>query len=424
MSNRIILGAQWGDEGKGKIIDVLAKDADYVVRYQGGNNAGHTVVIKNKQFILHLIPSGILHAGKICIIGNGVVVDPQALLEEIAYLKKAGIKLKNNLLISEQAHLILPYHRNFDKLKESKRGGSKIGTTGRGIGPCYTDKASRIGIRMADLLDLEVFKKKLKINLEEKNLILRKVYGVKGFSYKKILDEYLVYRRKIKGYICNCSKILNKAISNKKNILFEGAQGTLLDIDYGTYPYVTSSSTTAGGACIGSGVGPTKIDEVIGVVKAYTTRVGEGPFPTEFGPKLMKEIRTKGKEFGATTGRARRCGWFDALVVGHSARINGLTSMAVTKLDVLDDQPIVKIAVGYKYRGKVYHDFPANIEILLKSKPVYEEMPGWLRDTTGVSQYKDLPLKARRYLKRLSSLLGVKIAMVSTGPKRNQIIYC
>lgn len=423
-SNIVVVGAQWGDEGKGKIIDVLARDMDYVVRYQGGNNAGHTVVINNRQFILHLIPSGILHPGKICIIGNGVVVDPQALLEEITYLKKNGIQLNNNLLISDQVHLIFPYHKIFDRLRESKRGGRKIGTTGRGIGPCYTDKAARTGIRLADLLDLKVFEEKLKSNLKEKNLILRKVYGVKGFSFKKIMEQYLFFRKKIRRYACNCSKILNQAIADKKDILFEGAQGTLLDVDQGTYPFVTSSNATAGGACTGAGIGPTKIGEVVGVVKAYTTRVGEGPLPTEFGPKLASEIRNKGKEFGATTGRPRRCGWFDALVAQYAVRVNGLTSIAVTKLDVLDEQPVIKIAIGYKCKGKTYYDFPANIEMLFSCRPVYEEMPGWLKDTSGISKYNALPPQACRYLNRLSELLGVKISLVSTGSQREHVIFC
>ncbi|MEI6863719.1 MAG: adenylosuccinate synthase, partial [Candidatus Omnitrophota bacterium] len=316
MPNTVILGAQWGDEGKGKVIDIYSAKADYIVRYQGGNNAGHTVVIGGEEFILHLIPSGILHKGKICIIGNGVVVDPKALLEEIETIAKQNISVDGRLLISDQAHVIFPYHRKLDELKEGKHG--KIGTTKRGIGPCYSDKVARSGIRMADLLDDKVFRSKLKDNLDEKNDIFSKIYDAPAFDFESIYAEYTAYASKIRKYVTDTGHILNEAIKKKKNVMFEGAQGTLLDVDHGTYPFVTSSNATAGGACTGTGVGPNKIDKVIGVVKAYTTRVGEGPFPTEFGPDLMDRIRKKGKEFGATTGRPRRCGWFDSIVVKHS----------------------------------------------------------------------------------------------------------
>ncbi len=405
MSCTIVVGAQWGDEGKGKIIDMLAQDADIIVRYQGGNNAGHTVVVGDKEFILHLIPSGILHKGKLCIIGNGVVLDPEALLNEIKMLRERGIKIDGNLLIAESAHVIFPYHKVIDK-----RRGAKIGTTGRGIGPCYVDKMARCGIRMIDLINATSLKKKLQANLE----------GSREFNCDKIYKEYLDYGQKIKKYFTNVPVVLNKAISKKKHILFEGAQGTLLDIDHGSYPYVTSSSATAGGALTGSGIGPTKIDKVIGVVKAYTTRVGEGPFPTHFEKSLAEKIRRKGKEFGATTGRPRRCGWFDAIIVRHAVIVNGLSEVAVTKLDVLDEMKKIKICIGYKYKEKLYKDFPGDIDVLSHCTPVYEEHNGWMKDTTSVTKYKDLPENAKKYLKRLSELLDVKISIVSVGSKRRQ----
>ncbi|MCG2712144.1 MAG: adenylosuccinate synthase [Candidatus Omnitrophica bacterium] len=423
MSNIVIIGAQWGDEGKGKIIDILSKDADYVVRYQGGNNAGHTVVVGTDKIILHLIPSGILHKNKICVIGNGVVIDPEALISEIEYLKKRNIDVSNNLRISDKAHVIFPYHKILDKLREEKFRKIKIGTTGKGIGPCYTDKFARGGIRIGDLLNKRLFKDKLKCNVEEKNAIFSKVYKHKIYRFDKIYQQYLDFVNIIKPYICDCSVLLNEAIRKKKKILFEGAQGTLLDVDHGTYPFVTSSNSTAGGACVGSGVGPTRINKAIGIVKAYTTRVGEGPFPTEFSAPLMKKIRTIGKEFGATTGRPRRCGWFDALVVKHAVAVNGLDGIVVTKLDVLDQMPKLKICRGYKYKGKLYEHFPSDIEVLWKAKPVYEEWPGWLQDTTKTKKFSKLPVNARKYLKRLSQLVGAKVEMVSIGSERNQTLF-
>jgi len=423
MSNIVIIGAQWGDEGKGKVIDILSKDADYVVRYQGGNNAGHTVVVGNETIILHLIPSGILHRNKICIIGNGVVIDPAALLTEIDYLKARKINVNNKLRISDQAHLIFPYHKVLDKLKEEKFRKTKIGTTGRGIGPCYTDKVARCGIRVVDILNPRIFKEKLQCNMQEKNEILAKVYKYKNFSFQKIYKQYLEYAKKIAPYRCDCSYLLNEAVQLKKNILFEGAQGTHLDIDHGTYPFVTSSNATAGGACIGSGIGPTRIDKVIGVVKAYTTRVGEGPFPTQFSAQLLNRIQQRGKEFGATTGRPRRCGWFDAIIGRHAVLVNGIDAIAVTKLDVLDMMPQLKICIGYKYKGKTYKAFPADIEALWKVNPVYETWPGWLSDTTQVKRFSHLPKNARKYLNRLAQLLGAKIAIVSVGSERNQTIF-
>lgn len=418
MANTVVVGAQWGDEGKGKIIDILSRDADYVVRYQGGNNAGHTVVIGNEEFILHLIPSGILHKGKICVIGNGVVVDPEALINEIESLRAKGIHVDDNLKVSDQVHLIFPYHKEIDTLSERRK---KIGTTGRGIGPCYVDKVGRCGIRLADLLDDELFRKKLQENITAKNETLQKLYNHNGFTFEEIYDKFAQYRKKIARYACNTTKILNEAVKKKKRLLLEGAQGTLLDVDHGTYPYVTSSNATAGGACTGTGLGPSKIDKVIGVVKAYTTRVGEGPFPTEFGPDLMEVIRKKGKEYGATTGRPRRCGWFDSLIVRHSALVNSLDAIVVTKLDVLDELKTIKIAVAYKYKGKIYKDFPANIEMLWDVEPVYEELPGWEEDTSRVGSFSKLPANAKKYLRKLESLIGVKIELVSVGSRREQV---
>jgi len=399
------VGAQWGDEGKGKIIDILAADAEIIVRYQGGNNAGHTVVVGEEQFILHLIPSGILHKGKTCIIGNGVVVDPEALLKEIEMLRLKGITVDGSLLISETAHIIFPYHKVIDK-----RRGASIGTTGRGIGPCYVDKMARCGIRMADLVNKDSLKKKLKANLE----------GSSEFNFEKIYSQYLDYGKKIKKYLANVPVVLHEAMCKKKRVLFEGAQGTLLDIDHGTYPYVTSSNSTAGGALTGTGVGPTRIDKVIGVVKAYTTRVGEGPFPTQFDEDLMEKIRSKGKEFGATTGRPRRCGWFDAVIVKHAVIVNGLSEITVTKLDVLDEMEKIKICTAYKYKGKTYQDFPADIDVLTDCELIYEEHDGWMQDITSVKKYNDLPKNAKAYLERLSELLQVKIGIVSVGSKRSQ----
>jgi len=418
MANTIVVGAQWGDEGKGKIIDILSRDADYIVRYQGGNNAGHTVVIGSEEFILHLIPSGILHKGKICVIGNGVVVDPEALINEITSLRAKGIEVNDNLKVSDQVHLIFPYHKEIDTLSERRK---KIGTTGRGIGPCYVDKVGRCGIRLADLLDDELFRKKLKENIEAKNETLQKLYNHPGFTFEEIYEKYAAYRTQIAKYACNSTKILNEAVKKKKKLLLEGAQGTLLDVDHGTYPYVTSSNATAGGACTGTGLGPSKIDKVIGVVKAYTTRVGEGPFPTEFGPDLMDVIRKKGREYGATTGRPRRCGWFDSLIVRHSALVNSLDAIVVTKLDVLDELKTIKIAVAYKHKGKTYKDFPANIEMLWDVEPVYEELPGWGEDTSRTGSFSKLPANAKKYLKRLESLIGVKIELVSVGSRREQV---
>ncbi|NQU74064.1 MAG: adenylosuccinate synthase [Candidatus Omnitrophica bacterium] len=420
MANIVIVGAQWGDEGKGKIIDILAEDADYIVRFQGGNNAGHTVVVGKKKFIFHLIPSGVLHKGKICVIGNGVVINPKAILDEIKMAKSKGIMVGKNLVISDEAHVIFPYHQMLDSLRETKK--SKIGTTKRGIGPCYADKVSRCGIRVQELFDKNTLREKLKANIEEKNKVFWALYKFKGFSFNKIYNEYLKFGKQIKKYAANTPLLLNKAIRDKKRILFEGAQGALLDIDHGTYPYVTSSNATAGGACTGSGVGPNKIDKIIGVLKAYTTRVGEGPFPTQFECELMEIIRNKGKEYGATTGRPRRCGWFDAVIGRYSVMVNGIDEIVVTKLDVLDDLEKIKICVGYRHKGKLYKEFPTEMNIVENCKPVYEVCDGWQDDTTAVGSFSKLPRNAKRYIGRLEELLGVRVSMVSTGSKRKQLI--
>jgi len=418
MPSTVVVGAQWGDEGKGKVIDIFSAKMDLIARYQGGNNAGHTVVIGEDSFILHLIPSGILHKGKVCIIGNGVVIDPKALLEEIGMLENKGIRVDGRLFISEEAHVIFPYHKLLDELKEEKK--RKIGTTKKGIGPCYADKVARSGIRVIDLLEEDTLKEKLQNNLEEKNAVLTRIYGAQPFAFDSLYAEYLDHGKKIKKYVANTKLMLNEALKKRKRVLFEGAQGTLLDVDYGTYPFVTSSNSTAGGASTGTGVGPGKIDKVIGVVKAYTTRVGEGPFPTEFSKDLMEHIRTKGKEFGATTGRPRRCGWFDSVVVRHSILVNGIDEIVVTKLDVLDDLGSIRICTSYRFEGKTYNEFPSSIKVLSACQPVYEELPGWKKDTSKITSYSKLPKNAKDYLKRIQALMKTKITLVSVGSERNQ----
>jgi len=422
MSNIIVVGAQWGDEGKGKVIDIFSRDFDYIVRYQGGNNAGHTVVIGEEKFILHLTPSGILHKKKICVIGNGVVVDPLALMDEINKLESKGIDVKGRLFVSESAHVIFPYHRKIDELKEQKKGKSKIGTTKKGIGPCYADKVSRSGIRVIDLLNPGFLKDKLTANIEEKNRILMALYGFKGFSVDEVYGDYLDFGRKMKDFVCDTALLLNNAVKERKSILFEGAQGTMLDLDFGTYPFVTSSNATSGGALTGSGVGPTRISKVVGVVKAYTTRVGEGPFPTEFSEDMMKKIRTRGAEFGATTGRPRRCGWFDSCLVRHSVMVNGISEIVVTKLDVLDELEKIKICVAYKCKGGTVERFPRDISAFDSCEPVYEEVDGWMRDTTNVTSFMKLPRNAKNYLKRIQKILNTKIVLISVGSDREQTI--
>ena len=419
----VVVGAQWGDEGKGKIIDILSKNADFVVRYQGGNNAGHTVIKECGEFVLHLIPSGIFNPKTKCVIGNGVVVDPAALMEEVDGLEKKGFSVKGRLFVSDRAHLIFPYHKQIDRAREAKKSLTKIGTTGRGIGPSYADKASRTGIRMCDLYDEPLFKEKLKAAVTEKNEILQKIYGQPVCDFETIYAEYRQYAKKMAPYVCDTSLLLWEARRAKKKILFEGAQGTHLDVDHGTYPFVTSSYVTSGGAAVGSGMPPSAIDSVIGVVKAYSTRVGEGPFPTEFDPRLMEEIREKGKEFGATTGRPRRCGWFDAVLVNYSCRINGISEIAVTKLDVLDDLKEIKICVGYRHRGKVYKNFPASLTVQKEGEPIYETHKGWLTDTTQTKKYSALPANAKKYLTSLSKHLAVPITILSIGSHENQTLF-
>jgi adenylosuccinate synthase len=420
----ILVGAQWGDEGKGKVIDILTEDVRYVARYQGGNNAGHTVVIEGEKYVLHLVPSGILHEGKICIIGHGVVVDPKALIDEIELLESKGIFVKGNLKVSDKAHVIFPYHRKLDELREARRKKGKIGTTKKGIGPCYADKVARVGIRIGDLYDTEYFRERLGNIIEEKNTVFKDLYGFKGFSSEEIFKSYIKYAEYLKDYVCDTTELLSEALKKGESILFEGAQGTFLDVDYGTYPFVTSSNATAGGACTGAGIGPSRIDRVLGVVKAYTTRVGEGPFPTEFGPDLMKTIREKGGEFGATTGRARRCGWFDGVLVRNSVQINGMDKVIITKLDVLDDLEVIKICTAYKYKDSSYRNIPGIPGFLDACEPVYEEHPGWRQDTSKITSYEQLPENAKKYLQRIKELIGTDIMLVSVGKDRKQtLIY-
>lgn len=422
MSTVVIVGAQWGDEGKGKVVDVLTEKADVVARYQGGNNAGHTVVIKNEKYILHLIPSGILHKGKKCLIGNGVVIDPAALIAEMDGLREKGIKVERNLVISKNAHLIMPYHTALEREHENRKGNQKIGTTGRGIGPSYTDKIARHGIRVMDLMTPALFKEKLTANLAGVNFLLENMFKAAPLTAEEIYRQYMGYAERFAGMVADTDILVNDAIEAGKNVLFEGAQGTLLDIDHGTYPFVTSSSTIAGGACTGLGVGPTRIDRVLGIVKAYTTRVGSGPFPTELNDELGEHIRQKGGEFGATTGRARRCGWLDMLVLKHAKRINGLTGIALTKLDILDGFETIKICVGYKHEGKVYEEFPKEAEVLYRCEPVYEEVSGWKESTLGIRAFDKLPANAKKYIKTIEKMLKVKVQIISTGQKRNEII--
>ena len=419
MSAFIVLGAQWGDEGKGKMTDYLAENADVVVRFQGGNNAGHTVVVGEKEYKLHLIPSGILYNDKLNVIGNGVVLDPKALFEEISYLESLGVDITpDRLIISDRAHVIMPYHRVLDGIKERVRGNKDIGTTGKGIGPTYTDKMERSGIRVCDLIHKEVFEENLKHTLEIKNKIITEVFGGEALDYNEIYNEYLGYAEKLRPFVKDISVIVNKKIKEGKEVLFEGAQGTLLDIDYGTYPYVTSSSTIAGGVCIGAGVGPTAITNAVGIAKAYTTRVGKGPFPTELLDKTGDWIREKGHEFGVTTGRARRCGWLDLVILKTSARVSGLTSFAVTKIDTLAGLDTLKVCTGYILNGEIIDYVPASLEDLAKCEPIYEEFEGW--DDSIARCYEDLPENAVKYLKKIEDFTETKVSIVSVGPKRDQ----
>ncbi|HGG0418688.1 adenylosuccinate synthase [Clostridium botulinum] len=421
MSAFIVLGAQWGDEGKGKMTDYLAENADVVVRFQGGNNAGHTVVVGEKEYKLHLIPSGILYNDKLNVIGNGVVLDPKALFEEISYLESLGVDITpDRLIISDRAHVIMPYHRVLDGIKERVRGNKDIGTTGKGIGPSYTDKMERSGIRVCDLIHKEVFEENLKDTLEIKNKIITEVFGGEALDYNEIYNEYLGYAEKLRPFVKDISVIVNKKIKEGKEVLFEGAQGTLLDIDYGTYPYVTSSSTIAGGVCIGAGVGPTAITNAVGIAKAYTTRVGKGPFPTELLDKTGDWIREKGHEFGVTTGRARRCGWLDLVILKTSARVSGLTSFAVTKIDTLAGLDTLKVCTGYILNGEIIDYVPASLEDLAKCEPIYEEFEGWDDSIANARCYEDLPKNAVKYLKKIEDFTETKVSIVSVGPKRDQ----
>ena len=420
MPNVVVVGTQWGDEGKGKIVHLITDRFDIVARYQGGHNAGHTVIIRDEKYVLHLIPSGILHKEKVCVIGNGVVVDPAALESELEMLK--DFEVKGRLFISDRAHLIMPYHRAVEAAEENRLAEEKIGTTSRGIGPCYEDKVGRRGIRLGDLSHPELFKAKLETNLALKNEILTQVYGAEPLDAEQIYASYMKLAPEILSLVSDTAEYLNGAIHSGKSILFEGAQGTLLDLDHGTYPYVTSSNATAGGACIGTGVGPSAIDGIIGIAKAYTTRVGGGPFPTELIGETGKHIQSKGVEFGASTGRPRRCGWFDAVVVRYACLINNIDTLVVTKLDVLDELDGIKICVGYQREGEELDHFPTQMSILEEVTPIYETHPGWKADTSQINDYHDLPKAARDYLDRISELIKTDISIISIGPERDETI--
>ena len=422
MKTVAVVGSQWGDEGKGKVIDFLATQADVVVRGQGGNNAGHTLVVDGKKFALRLIPSGILNPNTINVIGNGIVFDPKGFFEEIDMLESNGISTKN-IKISDRAHIVFPYHKELDGLAEEARGDNKIGTTKKGIGPCYMDKTERSGIRVCDLMDKEVFAKKLKLQIEAKNKIVTGVYEKEAmFDFDEIYNEFIVYAEKMRPYVDDTTVIVYDAIKANKKVLFEGAQGTLLDLDLGTYPFVTSSHPTSGGFAVGAGVGPNMIKDVVGIVKAYTTRVGEGPFVTELFDETGDRIRTQGHEFGTVTGRARRCGWFDAVIVKYAARVNGLTSISFMLLDVLTGFDKIKICTAYKMGDKIINNFPASLEELAKCEPVYEELDGWHEDITKVEKFDDLPENAKKYVARIEEIIGVNIDLVSVGPNRTQTI--
>ena len=422
MPVQVVVGSQWGDEGKGKIVDLLSEKADICARFQGGPNAGHSIVLDNKKYILHLIPSGILHSHTKCIIGNGVVIDPTTLLEEIDFLKENSINFSDRLLISHLAHVILPYHKILDTEQEKSKSDNKIGTTGRGIGPAYVDKYNRAGIRVIDLLNEKVLREKLSVILEHKNLLFTKIYGAKKLELAPLLAQYLKLGNSIKKYVGDTSLTINKAIDNNKNILAEGAQGTMLDIDFGTFPYVTSSNPISGSSCVGLGIGPTKIDNVTGILKAYTTRVGQGPFPTEFSGEFGEEIRNIGDEFGATTGRPRRCGWFDSVIAKYAVRLNGLHSFALTKLDVLDTLSEIKICVAYQNKNGIVDEFPMNVGELDSYEPVYITMSGWQTPTSNIKNYDDLPTNAKKYISKLEELTSIPIKLVSVGPDRSETI--
>lgn len=423
MANVVVVGAQWGDEGKGKVVDIFTEFADDVVRFQGGNNAGHTLVVGNEKVILHLIPSGILHEGKRCMIGNGVVLDPEVFIQEVKALKAGGRLADDScLLLSESLHIIMPYHKKIDLARERKSGSGKIGTTGRGIGPCYEDKIGRRGIRLMELLDRDCFASKLRENLEEKNFLLQEYLDDEPLDFDDIFETYCGYADILRTYVADTALILRDDIIAGKKVLFEGAQGTMLDIDFGTYPFVTSSSTCAGGACTGSGIGPRDIQEIIGISKAYITRVGSGPFPTELEDETGESLRKAGSEFGSTTGRPRRCGWFDALVARYSVRINGLSGIALTKLDVLSGFDTIKICTGYRYQGQLLKELPASMDIFSQCEPVYEDLPGWCSDISAVREFEDLPANARNYIRRIEELISCPIMLVSLGARRDETI--
>ncbi|OGX79056.1 adenylosuccinate synthase [Exiguobacterium sp. SH31] len=421
MSSVVVVGTQWGDEGKGKITDFLSKQADVVARYQGGDNAGHTIVFNDTKYKLHLIPSGIFYSDKTCVIGNGMVVNPKSLITELAYLHERGVST-DNLRISNRAHVILPYHQLQDKLEEDAKGDAKVGTTLKGIGPCYMDKAARIGIRIADLLDKEVFAEKLKTVLAIKNRMFVKMYEVDAVEFDDIFEEYYAYGQQFAKYVCDTSVVLNDALDEEQKILFEGAQGVLLDIDHGTYPFVTSSNAASGGVSSGAGIGPSKIDHVVGVCKAYTSRVGDGPFPTQLDDEIGHTIREVGKEYGTTTGRPRRVGWFDSVVVRHSRRVSGITDLCLNSIDVLTGLETLKICTAYEYEGKLLDEYPPNFRVLEKCEPVFEELPGWTEDITGVRRFEDLPVNAQRYVKRIEALTGIELLTFSVGPAREQTV--
>ena len=424
MPNIVVVGTQWGDEGKGKVVDVITPHVDVVVRYQGGNNAGHTVVVGREKYVLQSIPAGILHRGRRCVIGCGVVVNPGALIEEMEALVRRGVVLDGNLFISKNAHLIMPYHPALDRASEAKLGSRRIGTTGRGVGPAYVDKAARVGIRVGDLLNERLFREKLEMNVAQKNRLLREIYDAPTFSVAEILDQYLRYAGWLAPYVTDTALLLTRWIESGYSVLFEGAQGTMLDIDHGTYPFITSSSTTAGGAATGTGVPPTRIHGVLGVAKAYTTRVGGGPFPAEMSGKIAEHVQARGNEYGSVTGRPRRCGWFDAMVLRYAVRVNGLDTVALTKLDVLDQCAAIKICTAYRYQGGILTDFPEDETVVAEAEPVYEEIEGWLATTSGAKNEVDLPAKARRYLERLEELIGVPFCLISTGAQRDETILC
>ena len=421
MSAVVVMGTQWGDEGKGKIVDYLAEKADTVVRYQGGSNAGHTVVVDGKEFKLRLLPYGILYKGKKCVVANGVVVDPEVLLQEMDGMQEKGIDVEG-IRISNRAHVIMPYHKLIDELFEEARGVNKIGTTKRGIGPCYIDKDDRIGIRVCDLMDEEEFCIKLKANLELKNKMIKAVYSQEGFDFETVKKEYLVYADRLRKHVVDTSALLNEEIKAGKKVLFEGAQATMLDLDHGTYPYVTSSHPIAGGVCVGAGVGPNKIGTVVGVVKAYCTRVGEGPFPTEQLNEIGEKIRSCGREFGTVTGRPRRCGWLDACVVRYAGYLSGIDYMAITRLDILDTFEEIKMCVGYKYKGELINEMPASLKVYAEVEPVYETFEGWNTDISGVRSYDALPANARKYVERMAEVTGINLGIISVGPGRDQTI--